>query len=312
MSYYEGLHCPVCNQLFADEDDIVVCPKCGLPHHRACWKSVGKCFFDERHGTPDQWSRERASENDPEDLEDDAEDIGKVCPHCGASNLEYAEYCARCGMPISEVDWKSNPPHSDKPPVREYTPYDRYQPFNNPQEVIGDCRADELAAVVGNNVQYYIPRFREIAQGRSGGWNWAAFLFGPFWLFYRKQFGLGLLYFAVLLLSNISFAIVYAPVQYAENEAAAQAAMMQVMDNPLFYFVFALSFIFLVMKIVLGIKGNDFYSEFCSKKIGKAKEETPDLTAAEMKSLGGVSMGLALLSYVLSSLLIEFVTMLTL
>ena len=29
MTRYTGNHCPVCEQAFTDEDDIVVCPDCG-------------------------------------------------------------------------------------------------------------------------------------------------------------------------------------------------------------------------------------------------------------------------------------------
>ena len=40
MARYTGNHCPVCEQEFTDNDDIVVCPDCGTPYHRACWQKV--------------------------------------------------------------------------------------------------------------------------------------------------------------------------------------------------------------------------------------------------------------------------------
>ena len=36
MSNYTGCKCPVCQQPFTETDDIVVCPECGAPYHRAC------------------------------------------------------------------------------------------------------------------------------------------------------------------------------------------------------------------------------------------------------------------------------------
>ena len=30
--------CPVCNNTFKEDDDIAVCPECGTPHHRECYK----------------------------------------------------------------------------------------------------------------------------------------------------------------------------------------------------------------------------------------------------------------------------------
>lgn len=47
--------CPVCGQKFHASDDVVVCPQCGAPHHRTCWKEEGRCHFQSAHGTPSQW-----------------------------------------------------------------------------------------------------------------------------------------------------------------------------------------------------------------------------------------------------------------
>ena len=44
--------CPVCGQKFHASDDVVVCPQCGAPHHRTCWKEEGRCHFQSAHGTP--------------------------------------------------------------------------------------------------------------------------------------------------------------------------------------------------------------------------------------------------------------------
>ena len=38
MTRYTGNHCPVCEQAFTDEDDIVVCPDCGT---REALESIG-------------------------------------------------------------------------------------------------------------------------------------------------------------------------------------------------------------------------------------------------------------------------------
>ena len=310
MFYYEDLSCPVCNQPFTAEDDIVVCPKCGLPHHRACWKHIGKCYEENNHDTPNQWTRDRSATPPAEEKEPKR---NKPCSHCGAMNIEYAEFCDTCGHPLGDTEWQSDPAPQERPPVREYSPFNwqgnSYSPY--PEKIQG-IATNELVAVIGNNAQYYIPRFAEMDRGTSGGWNWAAFLLGPFWLFYRKQFGLGWLYFAVMMLSNISFAVLYAPVQFAETESAAEVAMAAMMDSALFMPVMLLSLIFLGLKIILGIKANDFYFHFCAKKIADAKEKTPDLSAAEMTSLGGVSVGFAVLFYVLSSIAIEIVTILSL
>ena len=40
----------------------------------------------------------------PDDAEDDPAAFGSVlCPHCAASNLPAADFCARCGAPLSVI-----------------------------------------------------------------------------------------------------------------------------------------------------------------------------------------------------------------
>ena len=43
MVLFKEGSCPVCNRPFGEDDDIVVCPECGTPHHRECWQLVGHC-----------------------------------------------------------------------------------------------------------------------------------------------------------------------------------------------------------------------------------------------------------------------------
>lgn len=36
---YTGIPCAACGKKFTAEDDVVVCPECGTPYHRACYKN---------------------------------------------------------------------------------------------------------------------------------------------------------------------------------------------------------------------------------------------------------------------------------
>ena len=111
-------------------------------------------------------------------------------------------------------------------------------------------------------------------------------------------------------MSNIAFSILYTPVQLAGSPAAADEAMLAMIESPLFYPVMFLTFVFFAMKIILGIRANHFYFSHCCKKINTAKEKTPDLSSAELTSAGGVTVGLAALTYVISSIVIEAITIL--
>ena len=51
----ESKTCQFCHGILFEEDDIVVCPECGAPHHRECWQKAGKCALEEFHGTENQY-----------------------------------------------------------------------------------------------------------------------------------------------------------------------------------------------------------------------------------------------------------------
>ena len=46
---YIGYKCPVCDKYFHVGDDVVVCPECGTPHHRECYKNLGHCVNEDKH-----------------------------------------------------------------------------------------------------------------------------------------------------------------------------------------------------------------------------------------------------------------------
>lgn len=155
MLYYEGLSCPVCKTPFAAGDDMVVCPQCGLPHHRECWLKENRCAMADAHGTEQQWNRERQ----PPDFEPKA-----------SYNPPVQEY---------------TPAYVPNPIVENY----------HQEQYVDDVALSDLTAIVGSNTRYYIPRFLRVSQSGSGGWNWSAFLLGQWWLIYRKQYLLGIFMF---------------------------------------------------------------------------------------------------------------------
>lgn len=55
MTRFENKLCPVCRRPFTENDDIVVCPVCGTPHHRACYNEKGGCGVEEWHASGFVW-----------------------------------------------------------------------------------------------------------------------------------------------------------------------------------------------------------------------------------------------------------------
>ena len=102
MTRYTGNHCPVCEQAFTDEDDIVVCPDCGTPYHRACWQKVGACMHKSEHAAGFEWQPEFGPEAEKAAHE-------ATCPNCGTHNQPGAAQCSHCGCPLP----KDNGPRPD-------------------------------------------------------------------------------------------------------------------------------------------------------------------------------------------------------
>lgn len=305
MLYYEGLNCPVCNKSFVEDDDIVVCPQCGLPHHRICWAEIGKCYGNEQHGTAEQWNR-KVMQNVTDDSQND---MKQICPRCKAENSDNADFCSACGYPLKTKE-RQNAPSGG-------APNSSYMPTNAPMtesyssaEQIGASNAADLAAVVGNNTIYYMDRFRRMGKGQNGGWNWAAFLLAPFWLFYRKQYLLGAVYLVMRLLSNISTIVVFAPFYTANTIEQQQTVLLDIYESPLFLLAAFLYFIFMTLKILLGLRANAFYFEYCEKKIQSARVKTPDLSSIELSSIGGVSLVMPLLCYFVTEIVLSIVNVL--
>ena len=103
MSNYTGSTCPVCHKPFTPTDDIVVCPDCGTPYHRACWPADGVCVNAARHGAGFEWK--------PDNAEDDGQ---LACPNCGARNPAGTHFCSHCGVPLPEHPENVDAPHSSR------------------------------------------------------------------------------------------------------------------------------------------------------------------------------------------------------
>jgi len=95
MNYY-GSGCPHCGIAFDPKDDIVVCPECGTPHHRACYKDLGRCANEALHGTGWEWT--------PPVKEDAEKKPAEKCLFCAEELIEGAVFCNSCGKPVLRGD----------------------------------------------------------------------------------------------------------------------------------------------------------------------------------------------------------------
>ena len=317
MFFSEGQSCPVCQKPFQKTDDIVVCPVCGAPHHRACYIATGHCHFEDTHGTPEQWSRDKAVNQAADAPKTEPQATTRRCPHCGFDNPEFAEFCGHCGRSITtenDAETKTPPPFRAAPfgvPFGEST----YVPFRanvqntggvDPEAEIGDETAGDVARVVGRNQAYYMPTFQKFEQtGKSGKWNWAAFIFTPFWLLYRKCYltgGLMLLFSLLqqLLVDYVEFVkldLFSGGGSYADMMTRIQECMVDDSMNRYLSLISLFTIVSLVLHLFFGIFGNKIYEHSCLHRIRTAKQKFEDSYRDMLPVVGGVSASLALISY---------------
>ncbi len=295
MFFYEGQSCPVCGKRFAETDDIVTCPVCGAPHHRACWQQDGRCHFEDTHGTPQQWKNNKDTSNETAHPQN-------RCPHCGWDNTTYAEFCSRCGRSLPSHDWHTaQQPHRDqRPPFHEYSPFHvAYDPLGGVphDEPFGkDTTAEDLAVSVGGNTAYYLPRFRKIRDGRSVQWNWAAFLLTPYWLLYRKQYAAGIFVCLFhLLYFTLNYTVFY--MSGATDLVYLEDAFYKSYEAGFLPLLFLLAVAMVMIRVLFGLFANHLYLRTCQKRVQTAKEtESFDYHSA-LRSKGGVSFVWGAVSY---------------
>ncbi len=205
---YTGEICPYCGAEFTEQDDVVVCPDCGTPHHRVCWFAHGECAETDKHAEGYVWNKSAKPQPQPE--EDKAEkathtrnesNLDIVCPDCGATCPNGTLRCPDCGAVLIPF---ANP--MGEPPLAQF------KPEFNPNENIRGLKSGDIALFCRTAGASYIKKFR-----KKCSWNWAAFLFSPFWFFYRKLYQAGAIFIAVFLSLNL---LMIPAEQYAQTKSA--------------------------------------------------------------------------------------------
>jgi hypothetical protein len=168
--------CPICGIDFTDEDDVVVCPDCGTPHHRECWINKGHCANEALHGTEDslECTYKKASCEDeviPELVSDD-------------KSGEYTSEAHTHTIFTHDFNQNEQNENGQQPPRPSFN-------INGKPGVLYEI-------ALRKNQKYYIPRFIVMDQGVKGtGWNFMAFICPLAWCIYRKMYKLAAIILAV-------------------------------------------------------------------------------------------------------------------
>ncbi len=320
MTRYTGNHCPVCEQAFTDTDDIVVCPDCGTPYHRDCWKKVGACMHRSEHAAGFEWQPEIG----PEAVKAAHE---ATCPNCGTRNTPGAARCSHCGCPLPRSDADSadaakpeeqvpiyardpsavnNRSAAPGPHIETYSA-DReggiYRREIGPEDTIDGIKAKDWAAYVGRSRMYYLMQFfRMSITNRKAAVCLSAFLFGPAYLFYRKMWKEGLLTAILTIVLSIPTFIEIISVFNPSLLGAMPLGWLPAAVNVCAVASWALN-------IILGLFAVSWYRREAKKNIDRIYADYPDGEARTDALLqkGGTNLLAALLYFGIMLLLASLV-----
>ncbi len=347
MYDYTGVKCPVCGEVFTENDDVVVCPECGAPYHRHCYNEKGECIFHELHEKGETWFppvEENVFPNASAEVKD------KECPNCGVLNAHSAVFCSQCGSHLeSEEQVDPSNPYSNtvnnagSTPLPHFTGFYGGMPMGmefdmmggvNPAENMApDVTFGEASKLVQNNTPYYMRVFKKIAVIDKSKFNFSAFVFSGGWLLYRKMYKPGIfvsllmfvLYVAYQFTSVfISYPIMekYMPqVGVSLDQAALTREQIQqigelIAQDPQDCLLFPIPVIFCIamgiVMLITGLVANRMYYNHCVKTVraNRAKAKNTQEYELLMGEKGGVNTGLAVVCLICYILCVNLPTLL--
>lgn len=279
---YVNQKCPVCDKPFAGDDDIVVCPVCGTPHHRECYKKNGECANSDRHRDGYRWA--------PETVNNAAGESGNpVPPFSNGAEGRQAPPPFENGNPYNSQQASSTVFFGNQP-----NPFALF-----PKEIADGVLTEEAAEFVQVSSYKYVQKFFYNKSGKKT-WNWAAFFFAPYWFFYRKLHKLGAIFTVVLLLISIGLSLPQSAVDFSRDWGAylnkysrqntanyedadayldsmrADAADI-IKSNRTGSVIYAVQGLLIIgVHVAAALVADKQYYKFTVKKIRKIKEETAD------------------------------------
>lgn len=310
MSGYIGTRCLICSEKFTSEDDVVVCPECGTPYHRACYEKEGKCVNSALHSCGGTWKPSydvggRGS----------SENQSVTCRFCGNVNPPLTLFCRRCGMPTANICSDSDKAVQTFGGVNINENADAYNRNNSggirtdpflinysdplcgfdPNEELDGVKMSELGDFVGTNTHYYLPifkRFKESARGIS--WNFCSMLFPEFYFAYRKMPLIALAAAAVRFISQLPQYIVILAQSDGFGRLSEMAAAVNITSGAFRGFLMLCSVIVYAFLFTMGLFGNKLYYNSALRKIRRAKSSGGSVRAAIIKKGGTSALWLTL------------------
>lgn len=322
--------CPVCKKQFESDDDIVVCPECGAPHHRDCYEQKGSCFFEDKH------SKDFSFENFNAVNEENSEKVNTICPVCRFNNPPGLMFCSRCGCPMqnnqqntpnpqnpqnqsnqaqnnqyqynnqSNQNMQSNGNSGPVPPPFGFGAagvpnFDPLAGMNSEDYIADDIKVGEMAKFVGKNTGYFLTVFDRIKKFGRSKFNFCALIFSGIYLIYRKMYLPGIIFSLILIVTNVLTTYITltpeysAAYEYFRNYSYSSGGGFELYSKAgILLIPSVLTWLRYGVMLFSGFLANRLYHKHCIKKIKKIKEQNKENIDEKLTVKGGVNLGLAL------------------
>ena len=134
-------------------------------------------------------------------------------------------------------------------------------------------------------------------RGTKLSWNWGAFLFSPYWFFYRKLYWLGGIFLGLTLAMAIFFAGPMLEIQHIYNSLPTQAmtqadiSSFQAQLGPYMNYIFALLAFTLITHSAAAFLANSVYKKKVSAEVKSIRRFAKDENVFRMLTIrrGGTS-----------------------
>ena len=236
---FEGLKCGICEKEFEKDEDVVVCPECGTPMHRSCYKETGVCPAADKHSDGFVFegfdkikeSAKQLSSNainkKKQTKKEVSEESQYPCHLCGEMNKPNANFCNRCGTRLIKPDKKpavsSTEELSDMlgVEVKQISPVqsalDPLAGIPASAQFEEDVTAADMACYIAVNTPYYMRAF-DLIKRKANKFNWSAAVFSGIWFLYRKMYKVAAILIAVgVLFSFINTVLTFDTVSKTAN-----------------------------------------------------------------------------------------------
>lgn len=291
MPDYKKYKCPVCNKQFKDGDDIVVCPECGTPHHRECYKLTGHCVNQGLHKSGYSFIDSEKEKLKVEEQKETAKSFeGEY-----SGDYYYSpddDFVAQAKKEVQEKKQAITDNDNTDGGFFSIPTIQVDESFYKMRGTIDGLSISDIAATVRTNVSRFIQIFKKQSKTKKkAGWNWAAFFFGSFYLLFRKMYKQGVAFFCLAMTSIIAgeaFILKFAPkyvsavqdfvTQYASNPSGISTADAQkllttsdaINAQKIVYIILA---VMLLLRIIEAIFADYFYKGTVASIIKKVTQQ---------------------------------------